>query len=98
MQWSRNLAQRLPKPALGRGRLQVAARRVLMLGGGTATTAEVAQRGDVRRLMGGGRIGPHQYRKIRRALAEIADPIGRAGGMGRPLIWRLKDGNSPSTD
>jgi len=62
-----------------------------MLGGGTATTAEVAQRGYVRRLMGDGRIGPHQYRKVRRALAEIADPIGRAGGGGRTLIWRLKE-------
>ena len=29
-------------------------------------------------------------KSTRRALAEIAERIGRAEGMGRPVLWRLK--------
>jgi hypothetical protein len=40
---------------------------------------------------------------VRRAVLKIAEPIGRAGGIGRPGIWALSDGitegqNSQATD
>jgi hypothetical protein len=42
-------------------------------------------------VLRGRRIEPGDYRQVRRALSEIADPIGRGGSRGQPLIWRLKD-------
>jgi hypothetical protein len=42
-------------------------------------------------LLDGRRPDPQGYRIAREALQLIADPIGRAGGRGRPIIWRLKD-------
>jgi hypothetical protein len=38
------------------------------------------------------RLGSPQdkSKSTRRALAEIAERIGRAEGMGRPVLWRLK--------
>jgi len=61
-----------------------------MLNGGVATTAEVAARAYVRKLLGIGSLDKFDYGRVRRALAEIAEPIGRAGGMGPPIIWRLR--------
>jgi hypothetical protein len=63
-----------------------------MVHGGTATMADVVRWGYVRKVvLRGRRIEPGNYRQVRGALSEIADPIGRGGGRGRPLIWRLKD-------
>jgi len=86
----RNLARRLPKPAMGRGRLQRAARRALLAHGGTATTVEVAQWAYVRKVVRGERLDDDDRRHVRRALDQIAERVGRAGGMGRPIIWRLR--------
>jgi len=69
---------------------QKAARRALWALGGTATTTQVAQRGYVRKIVRSERLNSDDYWYVRRALAEIAVPIGRAGGRGRPIIWRLK--------
>jgi hypothetical protein len=88
----RNLAHRPAKPALGRGRLQIAARRCFY-GADVVSTSEVAQSAYVRRLlMEGRRLRPHYYRRIRRALESIATPIGRSPHGGRPLLWRRNHG------
>jgi len=57
------------------------------------STADVAQSAYARRiLMDGWRVRPDSYRQIRRALAEIATPIGRSPrGPGRPMLWRMRD-------
>src|SRR5262249_48976861 len=47
-----------------------------------------------KQLLHGGRLAPHDYRLARRALALIAEPIGRGGGMGRPILWRLRNTDS----
>jgi hypothetical protein len=88
---SRKMPQRLPQPGLGRGRVQRAARRAAVVKP-TLSTADVAEMAFVRkRLLHGRRLEPQDYRLVRRALALIAEPIGRAStGMGRPMIWRLK--------
>src|SRR5262249_15316526 len=84
---------RPPKPALGRGRCQVAAERAaFVLGGGTFTTADVAQWCYASRiLLHGKRLRPAHYATVRRALELIATPIGRASGRhGAPTLWRLR--------
>src|SRR5262249_22453356 len=64
----RNLAHRPAKPALGNGKVQRAAKRQLLLGNGTCSTSEVARRCYGRKtLLGGHRIGPDDYRHVRRA-------------------------------
>ena len=91
----RNLAQRPVRPAAGNGRLQRAVRRALLVGDGEVTTAQVADWGYVRRLLVQSALEPQHYRHLRRALRQIgAVPIGRAGGRGRPTIWRFKDSSS----
>jgi hypothetical protein len=85
-----NLVQRPAKPALGRGRIQKLARRAMWAFGGQATTAQVLQWTSVRKLVHGRRIEPHDYRDARRALARIADAVGRTSGGGRPMLWRLR--------
>jgi len=83
-------------PGRGRGRLQLAAQRQFY-GREVISTAEVAQAAFVRwLLLHGRRLRPDHYRQIRRVLAAIADPVGRAGGRGRPTIWRFKDSSSSS--
>ena len=32
----------------------------------------------------------HRSKSLRRVLDEIAERIGRAGGQGTPILWRLK--------
>jgi hypothetical protein len=91
MALSANLLHRLPKPALNRGRIQQAARRVLLALGGEATTRDVVEWGYCRKLMRGRRLWKADYQIARRALARIAFPVGRAGGMGRPILWKLKE-------
>ena len=87
----RNLAHRLPAPAKGNGRVQVAAKRVLSLAE-EVSTADAIQFSHVRRiLLAGLPLKPQHYRAVRRALRQIgAIPVGRGGGMGRPTLWRLR--------
>jgi hypothetical protein len=61
------------------------------------TTADVAELAFARkRLLHGRRLEPHDYRLARRALELIADPVGRGGGRGRPLLWRLRNTTAKS--
>jgi hypothetical protein len=87
---ARNLAQRPAKPALGRGRLQRAARRAF-LAGNLITTGDVAEVAFVRRLLllHGRKLRPYHYRRIRRVLAAIAEPVRRVPPHGA-WLWRLR--------
>jgi hypothetical protein len=85
MEHSRKIPQRLPQPGLNRGRLQVAARRLFLLSDVIATS-DVTAAGYARKR----RPTPRDYEAARRALARYAVPIGRGGGMGRPILWRVK--------
>jgi hypothetical protein len=85
-----NLTHRPAKPAKNRGRIQKAARRVLLLLDGEASTRDVVSWGYCRKVQRGQRIEKVDYRYVRRALERVAVRIGRAGGIGRPILWRLK--------
>jgi hypothetical protein len=89
----RNLAQRLPRPAQGNGRVQKSARRVFCVGE-IVSTADVVQIAFARKLLlHGRRAEPHDYRLARAALRLIANPIGRSPkGPGHPMLWRLRAG------
>jgi hypothetical protein len=85
----RKIPQRPERPALGRGRVQIGARRAFVCGE-IISTADAAQFAYCRKtLLHGRQLEPHDYRLVRRALELIAVPIGRGGGRGRPMRWRL---------
>src|SRR5262249_4424662 len=83
-----NLAQRPPKPAQGRGRIQRMAQRLFILGA-TVTTRQVCEWAYCEGLLlNGKRLKPHDYRHCRRALRSIgAKPVARGGGRGRAWTW-----------
>ena len=84
--------QRRPaNPALGNGRLMKAARRAFIIGNGETTTGELADLAYALRKHQGKQVRPQHYQHLRDVLDEIADRIGRAGGRGRPLVWRLRN-------
>jgi hypothetical protein len=87
----RNLAHRPARPAFSHGRIQKAARRVLLLLDGQATTRDVVDWGYCRKVLRRRRIEKSDYRLVRRALDRIADRIGRSTSIGRPILWRLRD-------
>src|SRR5262249_50083507 len=83
---TRKMSQRPPKPALGRGRLEVAARRVPWIGDGTTTTAIAASYGYARKLHQGRGLTPRDYEAVRRALRSLgAVPVGRVEAPGRRI-------------
>jgi hypothetical protein len=87
----RKVPQRPAQPGLGRGRVQLAAHRSFVCGDDVISTADAAMFAYCRKyLMLGRRLEPHDYRLVRRALSLIATPIGRGGGRGRAMRWRLK--------
>ena len=79
-----NLSRRLPKPALGNGRVQVQCKRAFMAFDREISTSEAVSwafpRADKR---------PDKLsRSVRHALASIgAQRIGRAKTIGRPWLW-----------
>src|SRR5262249_37300046 len=88
----RNLSRRLPKPALGRGCVQRACRRVLWTYGECSTSQVIAWAYARQLLIGGERRRNGFNRAVRRSLAAIgAIRVGRAQTIGRPVLWRLKD-------
>ena len=79
------MPHRPAKPALNRGRLQIAARRLFLLSDVVATS-DVTAAGYPQKQ----RLMPHDYKAARRALARIAVPVGYGGRSGRPMLWRLR--------
>ena len=86
-----NLAKRPAKPAQNRGRIQRQIRVAFVtLGKSTLTTAELAELTHGHLAPLGKKLSPDHYRHIHRACLQIgAMPAGRAGGRGRPTLWRL---------
>jgi hypothetical protein len=88
----RNLLRRPPKPALGNGRIQKQAKVALWIADGEISTRDAMAWTHAKKvLLGIGRITDCDYELCRRALAAVADPVGRAGGRGRPTIWRARN-------
>jgi hypothetical protein len=85
-----NLAHRPAKSAFHRGRVQKAARRVLLLLDGEATTRDVMDWRYCRKVQRGQRIEKADYRHVRRALMTVADPIARVPPYGA-WLWRLRN-------
>src|SRR5262249_25237699 len=83
-----NLAQRPPKPAQGRGRIQRMARRLFIVGA-TVTTRQLCEWAYCEGLLlNGKRLKPDDYRHCRRALVSLgAKAIGRGAGRGRAMRW-----------
>jgi hypothetical protein len=91
MKWENypNLLRRPYSPNKGRGRLQRQIRRCFALFGPEITSSRLldwcyARNPRARRSQG------HRW-SVLRILRTIADPIGRAETIGRPVLWRLKD-------
>jgi hypothetical protein len=84
----RNLRKKPAKPALGRGRLQRQCRRAFLAEGEELTTTTILDWAYCRRR--GSPLPLGLYWALHRALRQIgAVPIGRAGTLGRPIVWRL---------
>jgi hypothetical protein len=76
-------------PNKGRGRLQVQLRRAFV-GSEVLTCSEVYDSCYAKRRMLGQQIDRPYRWSVVRILRTIADPIGRAETIGRPVLWRLK--------
>jgi hypothetical protein len=86
----RNLLRRPARPAAGRGRLQVQLRRAFAVHGGILSSTVAYDFCYARHRARGERIGRGHRWSVIRLLRAVADPIGRAGGSARPILWRLK--------
>jgi hypothetical protein len=71
------------------GRVKVAARRLFLL-------SPLVSTGDLRAFAycRRPRVAPGYYAWLRRVLRDIAEPIGRGGGRGRPILWRLRNSSA----
>jgi hypothetical protein len=82
----RNLSRRLPKPALGNGRVQTQSKRCFCAFGDVISTSDAISWAFPR----ADRRTNNFNRSVRRALMSIgAVRVGRAKTMGRPWLWRL---------
>jgi hypothetical protein len=88
-----NLRLRPHAPNAGRGRLQRQIRRAFA-GRPLLTSSEVYDACYVKRRVFGERIPQRHRHSVWRILRTIADPIGRAPTIGRPVLWRLKQENT----
>ena len=88
-----NLRRRPPTPAEARGSIQRAIRRGFVASGAEAlTSAQIYNWAYVRRRMGRCKTLPAGvYSRALRTLRAMCDPVGRGGGVGRPILWRLRD-------
>jgi hypothetical protein len=84
-------------PNKGRGRLQVQIRRAFV-GREVITSSEIYDSCYAKRRMLGQQIDRPYRWSVLRILRTIADPIGRAKTIGRPVLWRLRTKNSSETD
>jgi hypothetical protein len=84
-----NLRSRPVKPALGRGRLQVAIRRAFMVGGNELTSSQIYDACYAKKRAFGERISQRHCHSVWLILRRIADQIGRMPPHGA-WLWRLK--------
>ena len=79
------------RPSKGKGKRQVAIRRAFVIGNGITTSSAIYDMAFARRPSGRRNFGSRRWIWI--YLNQIADPIGRTAGWGRPTIWRLREAN-----
>jgi hypothetical protein len=84
-----NLLRRLPAPAKGRGRLQRQIARCFVVFGPVVSSSRLldwcyTRNPRVRQSRG------HRWSVVR-ILRQIAEPVGRAETIGRPVLWRLTE-------
>jgi hypothetical protein len=84
-----NLLRRPHAPNAGRGRLQVQIRRAFVVRE-VLTSSEIYDSCYAKRRVAGQQIDRPYRWSVLRILRTIADPIGRAETIGRPVLWRLK--------
>lgn len=75
----RNLSRRLAAPAKGNGRTQKRCKRLLWASDREVSTSEAARWANVSTAAAWW------------ALRSIADRVGRAKTIGRPMLWRLRE-------
>jgi hypothetical protein len=85
-----NLLRRPRAPNAGRGRLQVQIRRAFAVRQ-VLTSSEIYDSCYAKRRASGLQIDRPYRWSVLRILRTIADPIGRAETIGRPVLWRLKE-------
>ena len=85
-----NLHRRPHSPNKGLGRLQVQLRRAFV-GREVLTSSEIYDSCYAKRRVAGQQIDRPYRWSVLRILRTIADPIGRAETIGRPVLWRLKE-------
>jgi hypothetical protein len=87
------MPEKLPAPSLGRGRVQIAAERVMLLAGDRlVSTSEVMAVAYARRMLRGLPLRRDDYRPAWRALERIAVRVKRSPiGSGRAWLWRLRN-------
>jgi DNA invertase Pin-like site-specific DNA recombinase len=83
-----NLQRRPAKPALGNGRIQRAVRQAFYFGS-EVTSSDVYDWVYPRRRHFLSQAHRHS---VRRVLMMMADPVERAPTIGRPWLWRLRNG------
>lgn len=95
MKWENypNLRKRPPAPAKNRGRIQIRIKRAF-----TASRAKVLTSSEIyswthtRRRLGRRKSMPFGvYSRTLRTLRTTCDPVGRGPGIGRPIMWRLRN-------
>jgi hypothetical protein len=86
-----NLRLRPAKPALGRGRLQRQVRRAFLVGE-VRSSSQIYDWCYVRRRRP---LTTLQRYSVWRVLVGMAEPVGRAPTIGRPILWRLRSAGSP---
>jgi hypothetical protein len=84
-----NLLRAPHSPNKGRGRLQVQIRRAFAVRE-VLTSSEIYDSCYAKRRVAGLQIDRPYRWSVLRILRTIADPIGRAETIGRPVLWRLK--------
>jgi hypothetical protein len=98
MKWEHhpNLRRRPHAPAKGRGRLQVQIRGTWIAAGKPVVSASVFYSWCyARRQIRGEAISRGLRYSVQRFLKTVAEPVGRAETIGRPILWRLRDPAQP---
>ena len=88
-----NLRKRPRTPAKGRGAVQRAIKRAFAATSASAlTSTQIYDWAHARRRLGRRKSMPFGvYSRTLRTLRAMCDPVGRGSGVGRPILWRLRD-------
>jgi hypothetical protein len=80
-----NLRRRPHAPNKGRGRLQRQIRRAFIVHGPVVSSSQVYDWCFAHKR----KLSQLRRHGVWRILREVADPVGRASTIGRPVLWRL---------